>query len=159
TVVAPTLGSVANQTTVAKHSISFTLSSTDSLGDQVSYSVVDATTLGAPTSFDVSIDQGTGNVTLTPHSGFTGAENLLARVIAVDSPDEPANYTTQPFTSAVIALNPVGIQGAAEGAPVTFTLATSPSGSDVHFTIVDASTFAPPDHLTIVSIDDSTGQV
>jgi len=101
TLVAPSLNPVSNQATATGAADQFTLSAADSLGNNVVYSVVDASTLAAPTNVDVSIDQSTGEVTLTPHAGFTGTANLLARVIDVTSANDPANFVTQPFTLTV----------------------------------------------------------
>src|SRR5262249_13613240 len=66
--VAPTLNPVSDQTTAIGAPIKFTLTSLDSLGNNVAYSVVDAGTLAAPADVDVSINQTTGEVTLTPHA-------------------------------------------------------------------------------------------
>src|SRR5262249_62003117 len=101
--------------------------SRDSLGKTLAYSVVDAGPLGAPADVDVSINQTTGEVTLTPHAGFTGTVSLLARVIDVTSANDPANFVTQPFTLTVVAptLSPVGNQTTNVGLPVSFTLTSN----------------------------------
>ncbi len=158
TVVAPTLDPVDNQTTIVDLPVTFTLHSSDALGNDVTYSVVDANTLIAPAHSTVGIDQVTGQVTITPEAGFSGTLNLLARVIDVTSPDDPANYTTQAFTLTVVTLAPVSDQTTGVGAPTTFTLFASPLGGDVFYTIVDPSTFASPGHVT-VTIEQATGQV
>ncbi len=155
-VVAPTLNPVDNQTTTAGVSDVFTLTATDSLGNNLAYSVVDATTLTAPTDVDVAIDQATGQVTLTPHAGFQGTENLLAGARDINSPDVQTNYTTQSFALNVVALDPVSEQLTSPGVPISVTLSVSPSGGDMVYAIVDPNTFAAPTNVTI-SIDQATG--
>jgi cyclophilin family peptidyl-prolyl cis-trans isomerase len=159
TVIAPTLGSVSNQQTIAGLPGSFTLTSNVAIGHNVLYSVVDAATLAAPANVDVTITQATGQVTLTPHAGFHGTVNLLARVIDTTTPNDPANFTTQPFMLTVVALNPVDNKATVPSSSITITLTTTPSASGLAYRIVDASTFAAPAHLTIQSINNSTGEV
>jgi cyclophilin family peptidyl-prolyl cis-trans isomerase len=128
TLVAPTLSPVSSQTTASGAADQFILSSVNSLGNNVVYSVVDASTLAAPTSVDVNIDQSTGEVTLTPHAGFTGTVSLLARVIDVTSANDPANFVTRPFTLTVGPplvrgdLNRDGERSAADVAALTSAL-------------------------------------
>lgn len=105
-VATPTLGPIENQTTPAGTAITFTLTSTDSIGDGVFYVVVDPTTFGAPANVTVSIVQETGAVTLTPAAGFTGTINLLAGVRSATADDEQANYNTEAFTFTVTPLIP-----------------------------------------------------
>jgi cyclophilin family peptidyl-prolyl cis-trans isomerase len=105
-----TLGAVANQSTTIGVAVTFTLTSTDPIGDGVQYSIVDPSTLQPPAHVTIGINQSTGLVTLTPDAGFGGIINLLARVKSVDSPDDPANYSTQAFTLQVnsdVTLNPI----------------------------------------------------
>ena len=76
----PFLGAVTNQTTTAGTPVTLTLTSTDLSGGGVAYAVVDPTTFGTPANVTVSINQSTGQVTLTPATGFTGTISLLAGV-------------------------------------------------------------------------------
>jgi hypothetical protein len=162
----PTLGSVSNQETVTATPVNFTLTSTDSAGVGVAYEVVDAATLAAPTNATVSIDQTTGQVTVTPNAGFTGTLNLLAGVRQANAPDEQANYDTQTFSitvnsDAVVTptLGPISDQTTVAGTPVSFTLTSTDSiGDGVIYVVIDPNTFAAPTNVT-VSIDQSTGQV
>ena len=71
--------------------VTFTLTSTDP-GAGVVYKVVDPVTFGAPANATVSINQTTGQVTLTPNAGFTGTINLLAEVRSSTADDVQANY-------------------------------------------------------------------
>ena len=98
----PSLDSVANQTTAAGLVDTLTLTAHDVQGDGVVYKVVDPATLAAPANADVSIDQATGEVALTPHADFRGTLNLLAEGGDPNSPDDPANYTTQAFQWNVV---------------------------------------------------------
>jgi cyclophilin family peptidyl-prolyl cis-trans isomerase len=160
-VVAPSLDPVGDQTSAVGSSVNFTLTSNDSLGNVVTYSIVDVNTLGTPDHVTTNIDQATGQVILSPEPGFNGTLHLLARVIDVTSPDDPANYVTQEFTLAFVAptLDPVGNQTAVVGVPVTLDLqSTDALGNGVAYSVVDASTLAAPDHVT-VGIDQVTGQV
>jgi cyclophilin family peptidyl-prolyl cis-trans isomerase len=161
TVVAPTLDAVANQTIAVNAPANFTLHATDSLGNNVVYSILDATTHLAPTDADVSITQATGEVTVTPHAGFKGTLNLLAAVRDTTSPDAFANYTTQPFSVTVVAptLDPVSNQSVAVNAPANFTLhATDSLGNNVVYSILDATTHLAPTDAD-VSITQATGEV
>ena len=46
----------------------------------MTYKIFDPTTHAAPTNVTISINQSTGQVTLTPAAGFTGTLHLLAGV-------------------------------------------------------------------------------
>jgi cyclophilin family peptidyl-prolyl cis-trans isomerase len=100
----PFLGAVTNQTTTQDTAATFNLTSTDLSGGGVAYTVVDPTTFSAPTNVTVSIDQATGQVTLTPAAGFTGTVNLLAgvRAASADATDR-TNLDTQAFSLTVNA--------------------------------------------------------
>ena len=97
----PFLGPVTNRATMPNVPATFSLTSTDPSEGGVFYSIVDAATGAAPANVQISITQSTGQVTLTPASGFTGAINLLARVRATNAQDAAANYDTQAFTFTV----------------------------------------------------------
>ena len=160
-VVAPTLGAVSDKTTAAGVAATFTLTSTDTLTNGVVYSVVDASTLAAPTNADVSIAAGTGQVTVTPHAGFHSTLVLLARVRNANSPDVAQNYTTQTFSVNVVAplLGAVSDQSTTKGTAVNLTLtSTDALGAGVFYAVVDPTTFGTPANVT-VSINQATGQV
>ncbi len=157
-VSAAPLSPVADQTVASGVDATFTLHASESLGANLVYSVVDASSLAAPTDVDVSIDQATGQVTLSPHSGFSGTVNLLARVRDSSSADEPENYTTQSFALNVITLNPVANHVTGQNEPLSFTLATTPAAGDSIFTIVDQNSFTAPSNVTVL-INQSTGVV
>ena len=91
----PTLGTVTNQTTTATTPVTFTLTSqaNDSTAG-VTYKIFDATTHAAPAHVTISINQSTGQVTLTPDSGFVGTINLLAGARATTAADSFDNYDT-----------------------------------------------------------------
>jgi fibronectin type 3 domain-containing protein len=97
----PYLGAVGNQTTNENTPVSFTLTSTDPENAGVEYIVVDATTEEAPTNVTVSINQSTGQVTLTPAAGFTGVESLLVGVRGSAAADQNLAYDTQQITLTV----------------------------------------------------------
>ena len=99
----PTLGPVGNVTTTIGTPVSFALTSTDPNGTGVFYELIDPTTLGTPSSAAVSIDQTTGQVTVTPNPGFTGTLNLVAGVRAIPSIDVQQDYSTQAITLTVNA--------------------------------------------------------
>ena len=134
-VVTPTLAPVANQSVAMGASSSFKLNADDPLAGGVLFSIVDPTTLGAAANVTGSIDQLTGNVTLTPASGFSGTINLLARVRYFDSPDDPSSYATQPFVLTVVApvLDTVSNKSTVGGVPVNFTLTASDALSHALF--------------------------
>ena len=157
TVGAPVF-TIADQTTTEGVGVEFDFNASDPIGHGLVYKIVDATTGDAPTDATVVIDQ-TGHVTITPVAGFVGTVNLLAEVRDVDSPEDPTSYTVQPFALHVVALEAVADQATGMGAPITITLSSSSPGADVVFKIVDGTTFTDPQHVTIVSIDNSTGQV
>ncbi len=98
----PFLQPVSDQTTTTTTPVNFTLQSTQNdttVG--VAYTVVDATTFQPPANVTVSIDQSTGQVTLTAAAGFTGTVHLLAGVRASSAPDVQSSYDTLPFTLTV----------------------------------------------------------
>lgn len=98
----PLLNAVANRTTTANTPATFTLTATDPAGTGVTYSVVDPNTLGAPANVTVNVTA-SGQVTLTPASGFTGTIQLLARVRQSSAPDVAASYDTKTFSLTVSA--------------------------------------------------------
>ena len=155
-VVMPTLAPIANQSVAKGVPASFTLSATDPMGDGLVYSVVDASTLAAPINASVSIDQSTGNVTITPAAGFSGTLNLLARARSVDSPDVSSNYATTSFALSVVApvLNTVSNMSTLDGVPVSFTLTASDAlAHGLHFTLTGDTTNID------ITIDHNTGAV
>ena len=160
----PFLGPVANQTTTAGQPVGFTLTSTDPSGGGVTYVVEDATTGTTPTNASVSIDQSTGQVTLTPNSGFVGTIQLLATVRpatgATSSVDSQAfSLTVQAATVQLPTLDAVANQTTAAGVDDTFTLTSHPAtGESVVYKVVDASTLAAPTNVD-VNIDQTTGDV
>ena len=117
----------------------------------------------------MSINQTTGQVTVTPNTGFTGTINLLAGVRSASSVDDPADYTTQPFTVTVnavtstVTLNPIsdtqvpggkstliplnGVDSA--GQPITYTA----SSSDPNVTVSLVSPNSPSIQLQVTGTD------
>ena len=154
----PTLAAVADQTIAAGLPVNLSLSSSSPSSHGIFYSVVDANTLAAPANVDVVINQATGQVTLTPHDGFRGTWNLLARVRDIDSPDVAANYTTRAFNLNVVTLDTLSDQTTQLGTPVTFTLTTVPAAGSVAYKIAGQSTFDPPASVAVV-VNQVTGQV
>ncbi len=162
----PTLGPVSNQETVGTNPVNFTLTSTDTAGVGVAYTVVDADTFAAPTDATVSVDQGTGEVIVTPNSGFTGVLHLLAGVRQAGAEDVQANYNTKAFSITVNSdvvvtptLGPISDQTTVSDTPVTFTLTSDdPIGDGVFYVVVDPTTFGAPSNVT-VGIDQDTGLV
>ncbi|RIK72483.1 MAG: hypothetical protein DCC67_19185, partial [Planctomycetota bacterium] len=162
----PQLGVVTDKTTPAGAPITFTLTSTDPTGGGVAYRVVDPTTLAAPANVTVTINQATGEVTLTPAASFAGTINLLAGVRAAAAADAPENYDTAEFTLTVTpaasgkpVLGAVANQTTTAGTPVTLTLsATSPGAGGVVYSVVDAATLVQPANVTVV-VNQATGQV
>jgi cyclophilin family peptidyl-prolyl cis-trans isomerase len=108
----PFLGAVDNQTTTQGTPVSFTLTSTNVSGGAITYKVADAANFGTPANATISINQATGQVTLTPEVGFTGTINLLAGVRATSAADLQANYDTHAFSVTVTSTT---------GAPTTPT--------------------------------------
>ncbi len=97
----PFLGAVANQTTAENTPVTFNLNSTDPENAGVAYTILSATSDAAPQNVTVSINQATGQVTLTPKTGFTGTIALLAGVRASSAADKFANYDTNAFVLTV----------------------------------------------------------
>ena len=145
----PMLGPVSNQSTSGVTPVVFNLTSTDPGGNGVVYKVADATTFGNPANATVSINQTTGQVTITPNAGFTGTITLLAGVRSSTAADTQASYDTKQFTVTVNAasttnptLGPISDQVTQVGTPVNFTLtSTNPGGGAVVYKIVDPTTF------------------
>jgi cyclophilin family peptidyl-prolyl cis-trans isomerase len=146
----PFLGTVSNQTTTQGTAVTFNLTSTNLSGGGITYKVADATTFGTPANAMISINQTTGQLTVTPAAGFTGTINLLAGVRATLAADTQANYDTQAFSVTVNATTgapavPTGL--AVDSASNTGTFAgngflttstpkltvTAPTGSTVKF--------------------------
>jgi cyclophilin family peptidyl-prolyl cis-trans isomerase len=150
----PFLGPVTNHSSLPNMPATFNLTSTDPSGGGVAYSIVDASTGNAPANVTVNITA-TGQVTLTPASGFTGAVNLLARVRAANAADAPANYDTQAFTFTVSSstsplLNVVANQTTTVNAAISFTLtSTDPAGTGVTYSVVDPGTLGAPANVTV----------
>ena len=126
----PFLGTVpASLSTPTNLPATFTLTSTDVDNTGVAYTVVDRATFAAPANVDVSINQASGQVTLTPKAGFTGTVNLLAGVRKSSAPDAKANYDTQALsltvttsTTATLSLpNLSGKQGETVVVPITIS--------------------------------------
>ncbi len=118
----PFLGSVSNQITTADTAVTFTLTSTDLSAGGVFYKIVDPTSFGTPSNVTVSIDQATGQVTLTPAAGFTGTINLVAGVHASSATDTSDNYDTQAFT---LTVNPNQGTGTGPSAPTGLSVDAS----------------------------------
>ncbi len=97
----PFIAAVSNQFTSENAPVTFTLSSTDLAGAGVAYTVVGAASFTAPQNVSVSINQSTGQVTLTPATGFSGIISLLAGVRAASAANNATSYDTQPFTLTV----------------------------------------------------------
>ena len=160
----PTLGTVNNVTTTAGTPVMINLTSTDPNGTGVFYEVIDPTTLGSLPNIHVSINQATGQVTLTPTPGLVGVGTftLLAGVRATPSFDIQADYSTQQFTITVNAgpsLGTVSDQSTVVGAPISFNLtSTDPNDAGTFYELVDPTTLGPPQHVT-VQIDHATGHV
>ena len=95
----PFIGTVADQTTNENTPVTFTLSSTDPEKAGVAYTILSDTSDAAPTNVTVSIDQTTGQVTLTPAAGFTGTIALLAGVRATSAADKSPITTPTPSCS------------------------------------------------------------
>jgi cyclophilin family peptidyl-prolyl cis-trans isomerase len=100
----PFLGPVANQTANAGSPVTFTLTATDFSGNAGKvYAIFDATTGQAPNSshLTVSINQQTGQVTLTPSATAPSTMRLLAGVRATAAGTSALNHDTQEFTLTV----------------------------------------------------------
>ncbi len=99
----------------------------------------------------------------SPHTrALSGAVNLVAEVRDADSPDDPANYVSQPFTVTVVAptLDPVAGQTTAVGVTDTFSLSASdPIGNGLIYRIVDPVTHLAAAHIVSASVDPLTGVV
>ena len=120
----PFLGPITNQTTTFNTPDVFNLTSTDLAGAGVTYFVVDSTTGNAPTNATVTIDQASGQVTVTPNAGFSGPIDLLAAVRSVNATNDISNFDTQHFTVTVLPPPTLG--------PVTDLTTTSGDGSGFH---------------------------
>jgi len=130
----PFLGPLVNRTSVAGASVSFSLPSTDTEGDSLTFKVLDAGFAGAPANVTVSLNPATGITTLTPAAGFYGTISLKAGVrdnvdrsprrSGLESPD---NFDTQLFTLTVVAkvTLTVDVVNPAPGENVTLTAAAS----------------------------------
>ena len=88
----PTLGDVSDLTTVVGAPVHFTLHADDPAGAGFFYTVIDASTFAPPGVMSVTVNQATGNVTLSPLPGFTGTFNLRAGVRAASDPDVESSY-------------------------------------------------------------------
>jgi cyclophilin family peptidyl-prolyl cis-trans isomerase len=142
----PFLGAVNNQVTTKNTAVTFNLTSTNPSAAAFVYKIADATTFGTPANVTISINQATGQVTLTPATDFTGTIKLLAGVRASADADAKENYDTQAFSLAVgVPSSPTGLaidaasrSGAFEnnGYITTGTpklTVTAPTGSTVKF--------------------------
>ena len=162
TVAPPVINPVDDQVTTTGTAKSITLTSDGTTGSDVVFNVVDADTLLPPTNVSVDIDEDTGIVTLLPADGFTGTVHLLAGVRASLSPDDPESYSTDAFTLTVNpppTLGDVSDLTTVVGAPQHFTLhANDPAGAGFFYTVIDASTFAPPGVMS-VTVNQATGGV
>ena len=105
------------------------------------YTVVDASTFASPGVMSVTVNQVTGEVTLSPLPGFTGTFNLEAGVRAASDPDVPSSYDLKPFT---LTTNPGPTLGSVSnvttttGTPVTINLtSTDPNGTGVFYEVID----------------------
>ena len=137
------------------------LSANDSIGHALVYSLLDAATLAAPVDVDVDVDQLTGHATLTPHAGYHGTVNLVARVRDAQSPDVATNYVTQAFALNVVAptLAAIGDQSVAAGLAASVSLdAGDPLGHGLVYTVLDAASLLPPNNVDL-NIDQLTGHV
>ncbi len=139
------LGPVANQTTSAGKPVSFTLPFTNrEAGDTITFGVgtpgtattaPDITT--APSSVSVAINQGTGQVTLTPVAGFTGTVSLLVGVwdnITRNGTNPTSEYDTQKITLTVTSA----------AITTTTTLASSLSAVSLGRSLLLTATVAGP---------------
>jgi cyclophilin family peptidyl-prolyl cis-trans isomerase len=96
-VVGASVSPIVDPTTSVGTATTVTLSSSDPVGHGVVYQIVDPTTHQPPANVSISINQATGEATLTPAPGFSGDIPLLARVRSVDSPDVDSSYGTESF--------------------------------------------------------------
>jgi cyclophilin family peptidyl-prolyl cis-trans isomerase len=158
---APTGNPVQNLTTPVDTPVHFTLSSTDLEGDTPIYAVTET---DAQQNATVSVDQATGNVTITPNAGFTGLLHFRASVTedtATTGSHRNNGPDAQVFTVAVgdQSLTATGVAAgvsATEGTSATRTVAT--------FTAADTSLPASAFRVSInwgdgTALDTTTGAV
>ena len=93
----PFLGPIATQTTTFGTPDVFNLTSTDLEGAGVTYFVVDPTTGNAPTNATVTIDQSTGQVTVTPNAGFSRHHQSVSRGPFRDGQQRPFKFRHAAF--------------------------------------------------------------
>ena len=98
----PFLGPITNQVTTTGTPDVFALTATDLEGAGVTYFVVDPNTGGTPNNATISIDQTSGQVTVSPTPGFSGTIDLLAAVRAASASNDISNFDTQLFTVTVL---------------------------------------------------------
>jgi cyclophilin family peptidyl-prolyl cis-trans isomerase len=123
---------IPDQTAVSGSPVSFTVNVTDVDGDPTTIAVKDTafSTTTIPNA-TVSINQTTGQVTITPTAGFTGTITFKVGVRATSAADTAANYDTQTVNLVVTASpvtpgsGPFTVQGSAPGAKATVTVLNS----------------------------------
>ena len=158
----PTLGDVSDLTTVVGAPEHFTLQADDPAGAGFFYTVVDASTFAPPGVMSVTVNQATGEVTLSPLPGFTGTFNLRAGVRAASDPDVESSYDFKTFTLTINpgpTLEEVSNVTTTVGTPVGFDLhSTDPNGTGVFYQVIDPATLGSPT-LVHVEINQATGHV
>ncbi|HEY2786030.1 MAG TPA: peptidylprolyl isomerase [Fimbriiglobus sp.] len=139
------LGPVANQTVTAGKSVTFSLPFTNpEAGDTITFGVgtpasatAAADISNAPASVTVSINQATGQVTLTPVTGFTGSVDLLLGVW--DNQVRRGNSLTDEYDTQKITLSVT-----AGPTATTTMLATSLSSIGLGRSVLLTATVAGP---------------
>lgn len=98
----PFLGPIANQTTTEGTPVTFTVPVTNVSGVPATIAIRDtATFTTSPTNLTVSIDQTTGQATLTPAAGFTGPIQFEVGVRETSAADTLSSYDTEVVTLTV----------------------------------------------------------
>lgn len=116
----PFLGPVGDQVTTEDAPVTFQLTGTDLENDTLTFIVRDADPLNfnsSPSNISVTIDQATGNVTLTPDAGFSGTVDILVGVrdgTARGGTPPPSLDAQSQFDTEVITLTVIGVNQAPE---------------------------------------------
>ncbi len=147
-----------NLTVASGHTLNFTLQSTDLSGAGIDYEIG---SLDNTPNANFDVDHNTGLVTITPDASFSGTLHLVVGVRAASADNVFSNFDVQEFTVAVVGttLDAVANQTTVTGVADSLTLhGTDGAGDGVAYSIVDATTLAAPEHVT-VNIDQITGAV
>lgn len=167
----PFLGPVSDLVTNEGAPVTFTLTATDLENDALTFAVRDANAAGfsnPPSNVSVSINQATGEVTITPNAGFSGTVQMRVGVRDDTARGGAALGDLSQFDTEVITLTvaDVNLQPEAFGDTVTFSpgqpVTIQLTGDDGDPDKAQTFTFeivTQPTHGTLSGFNSQTGTV